>query len=122
MTKDSQNGQDKPETATAAGFDPAGMFQSFMSNFSENAALGNTSAAGMLEMNQHWLNFLGDRFKQDSALLQKLGKCTNPAEMGAVHADFYKNTAEHYQREIAEMTELGQRAIGQFQNSGQPKL
>ena len=85
-----------------------------MSNFSESSALGNTPAASVLEMNPHWLDFLGERFKQDSTLLQKLVKCTNPTEMSAVQMEFYKDTAEHYQREIAEMTELGQQAIGQL--------
>lgn len=118
MNKEAQNGKAKPETNPATGFDPAGMFQSFMSNFSESSTLDNTPAAGILEMNQHWLDFLGERFKQDAALLQKLSKCTNPAEMSAVHMEFYKETTDHYQREIAEMTELGQQAIGQLKNLG----
>ncbi len=53
MTEEAQNGQAKPETISATGFDPSAMFQSFMPNFSESATLGNTPAVSVLEMNQH---------------------------------------------------------------------
>ena len=49
----------------------------------------------------------------------QLSKCTNPSEMSAVHSEFYKEAAESYQREFAEMAELGQQAIGQLGKIGQ---
>jgi|GEM_PF-3564115 len=119
MTKETQNDKSKPETPIFPGFDPTAMFQSFMSKSSAASDVGSSPAAGWLEMNQQWMNFLGERFKQDSALLQKLSKCTNPSEMSAVHSEFYKEAAESYQREFAEMAELGQQAIGQLTNIGQ---
>jgi hypothetical protein len=118
MTKETQNGKSKPETSTTSGYDPTAMFQSFMSNFSEVSTVNNNPAAGWMEMNQQWANFLGERFKRDSALLQKLSKCKDPAEISAAHMEFYTEAAEHYQREFAEMTKLGQQAIGQLTNGG----
>ncbi|MCO4846496.1 MAG: phasin family protein [Yoonia sp.] len=114
MTKETQSGKSNSETSKTSGFDPTEMFQSFMSKFAEASDSDSNPAAGWMELNQHWMNFLGDRFKQDTALLQKLSKCTDPAEMTAAHTEFYKETVEDYQREFAEMTKLGQQAIGQL--------
>ena len=119
MTQDVQNGDITSEKAANSGFYPAAMFQSFMSKLSDASPKGANPAAGFMEMNQHWVNFLGDRFKQDSALLQRLGKCSSPAEMSAANSEFYAEAAADYQREFAEMVELGQQAFGQFANVSQ---
>ena len=117
MTKATQNSKSNPKSHSTAGFDPSAMFQSFMANFSDSGIAGPNPAVGWLEMNQQWMNFLGERFKQDAALLQKLSKCKTSEEINAAQTEFYKDAAEHYQREFAEMTELGQQAIGQLTNT-----
>lgn len=95
-------------------FDPGAMMQDFMSKFADMTGAKHNPAAGWLEMNEHWTNFLGERFKKDSALLHQLGKCASPADAGAAQMAFYKEAAEDYQREFKEMAELGKKAIGQI--------
>ncbi len=112
MTKTSKNNGLAPKASGFPDFDPSAMVQSFMSQVSAVPA-GNRTA-GWLEMNQHWMTFLGDRFKQDAALLLQLSKCTNPEEVGVAHTEFYKKSVEDYQQEFAEMAELGQKAMGQL--------
>lgn len=116
MTKETQNSKGKSDTSTRAGFDPTAMFQNFMSNFLEIPTDGKNPVSGLLEMNQQWMNFLSERFKKDSDLLQKLSKCTSPAEISAAQMEFYQDAARHYQREFAHMTDLGQQAVGQLAN------
>jgi hypothetical protein len=122
MTQDDQNDKITSDKHVNSGFDPAAMFQSFMSQLSDASPKDTNPAAGIMEMNQHWMNFLGDRFKQDSTLLQRLGKCTNPTEMSAANSEFYAEAAADYQREFAEMVELGKQAFGQFANADQVNI
>ena len=119
MTKETQNGKSNSETSMIPGFDPTAVFQNFMSNFSEASAGGGNPAAGRLETNQQWMNFLGERFKRDSALLQKLSTCKNPADVSAAYMEFSKEAVENYQREFSEMTKLSQQAIGQLTKTSQ---
>jgi hypothetical protein len=117
MTKKTKNGKGKSATPAGAGFDPTAMFQHFMSNFLELPTDGKNPVSGVLEMNRQWMNFLSERVRKDSELLQKLSKCTSPAEIGVAQMEFCHDAARHYQREFAQMTDLGQRAIGQFANT-----
>lgn len=119
MTKEPHTSKSTTETSANPGFDPTAMFQSFMSKFSNTASAGENPAAGWLAMNQHWMNFLGERFKKDAALLERLSKCTKPEDMNAVHSEFYKEAVQDYRLEFAEMAELGELAVLRMANSGQ---
>jgi hypothetical protein len=121
MTKETQNGKNNSETSMIPGFDPTAMVKSFMSKFSDASTVKGNPTAGWLEMNQQWMNFLSERFKRDSALLQKLSKCKNPGEMSAAYMEFSKDAVENYQHEFSEMTKLGQQAIGQLTKASQAR-
>lgn len=115
MTKNSNGADSAPQSFGVSGFDPTAILQSFMTKVSE-ASIANP-ASGWLEMNQRWMSFLTERFEQDAALVQRLSKCTNPAEIRAAHAEFHKKAVEDYQQEFAEMAELSQKAMGQLTNN-----
>ncbi|WP_373085633.1 phasin family protein [Sneathiella sp.] len=112
MTKKSQDSSISPQTTGFLGFDPAAMLSAFMPKMNEVSPSGGNPVAVWLEMNQQWTAFLTKRFKKDSALLQQLTTCTSPAELNAAYSDFFKKTVEDYQRELNEMSELGQKALG----------
>ena len=114
MTKETQSTKSTNGTSAASAFDPTAMFQSLMSKFTDTPTAGENPAAGWLAMNQHWMNFLGDRFKKDAALLERLGKCTNAEDVSAAHSDFYKEAVQDYRLEFSEMAELGEQAMGKL--------
>jgi hypothetical protein len=112
------------EAAQSTSFDPMAMFQTFASKFSEVTAPGNEPTAGLMEMNQHWMDFVGARFKKDSEFFQSLSNCTSPSDLSTAHTDFYKETVEDYRAEFEKISELGQQAFskltgGQAQAGGE---
>lgn len=111
--------QDAGISSQSPGFDPAAMLNAFMPKMNEVSASDGNPVAVWLEMNQQWTAFLTKRFKKDAALLQQLTTCTNPAELNAAYSDFFKKTVEDYQREITEMAELSQKALGQQGTPGE---
>ena len=119
MTKDIQNGKMTPETAKTSDFNPMAMFQAFMPKSPETSANGGYPAADLFEMNQNWFNFLGRRFAQDTAWIQRLSACKSPAEMSVANAEFCKDAAADYQREFTEAIENGQQVFAQFASIGQ---
>ncbi|MEP3086984.1 MAG: phasin family protein [Sedimentitalea sp.] len=90
-----------------------------MSKFADSATASENPAAGWLAMNQHWMNFLGERFKKDAALMEQLSKCTKPEDVSAVQSEFYNEAAQDYRLEFAEMTELGEQAMIKLANISQ---
>lgn len=117
MTKDVQNVKTIAETSGIPDFGPMAMYQEIMSKYTQAFATDGNPAAGWFELNQQWINFVGERIKQDAALVQKLGKCSNAAEMTAVWDAFAKEAFQDYRLEFAEMTELSQEAFIRFMNS-----
>lgn len=111
--------QDTGISSQPSGFDPAAMLNAFIPKMNETAISGGNPVAVWLEMNQQWAAFLTKRFKKDAALLQQLTTCTNPAELNAAYSDFFKKTVEDYQRELTEMADLGQKALGQQETPGE---
>ncbi|MEO1638312.1 MAG: phasin family protein [Pseudomonadota bacterium] len=114
MTKEPQTSKSTKETPSIPVFDPTVMFQTFMSKFTDTATAGENPAAVWLAMNQHWMNFLGERFKKDAALLERLSKCTKPKDLSAAQSEFYKEAVQDYRLEFAEMAELGEQAMIQL--------
>ena len=53
----------------------------------------------------------------DLTMPQRLSKCTSPAEISAAHAEFYKETVKTISRYFTEITELGQKAMGQVKEN-----
>lgn len=121
MTKKPQDSGISPQIPGFSGFDPAAMLSAFLPKMNEVSASGGNPVAVWLEMNQHWTAFLTKRYKKDTALFQQLTTCSNPAEMNAAYSDFFKKTVEDYQRELTEMAELGQKAMGQQEVPGEAK-
>jgi len=103
------------------GFDPAAMMQAFTAKMGEASASGSNPAAGWLELQQHWMTFLSDRFRQDAELVQRLRTCTNPSDMTEACTNFYAGAAADYQSHIAKITTLGQQALMGAAVSGDAK-
>ena len=116
MTKDSQD-----TGMGIAGFDPTAMMRAFMPNLNEASTSGSNPFTRWLELNQHWTAFLTKRYQKDKALLQQLATCSSPTEMNAAYSDFFKKAVEDYQRELTEIAELGQKAMGQQEVPGGAK-
>ncbi|SLN31252.1 hypothetical protein PEL8287_01460 [Roseovarius litorisediminis] len=113
MARDSKGNGGAQKANKSSVFDPIATLQDFMSKMDGVSPSGANPMAGWLEMNQHWMTFLSNRFKQDADLLHRLGACKDPTEATSTFSDFYKAAVDDYQREFAEMASLGQKAIDQ---------
>lgn len=111
MTQETQISATTSAPLAFFGFDPTAMMQAFTPKLGEASASGSNPAAGWLELQQHWMSFLSDRFKQDANLFQKLRACTNPSEMTEACASFYAEAATDYQGHISKIATLGQQAL-----------
>lgn len=112
MTKTSQGDDAMQSKSGFPIFDPTAILRDWMSKMNGDSVPNTPPMVGWIEMNQHWMTFLSDRFKQDAALLGHLTTCTNPTEMAQAYTDFYKAAVGDYQSELAEIASLGQKAIG----------
>jgi hypothetical protein len=112
MSSDQDSGTNLP------GFDPSAALQAFMPFANGAATNGSSALAGWMEINKHWTTFLMDRFQQDTALVDQLSKCSDPAEISGVYTEFFQKTLTDYQGEFAEMSTLGQKVVDQTVKSG----
>ncbi|MEN8952373.1 hypothetical protein [Planktotalea arctica] len=106
-----KNSPQKSATAStplpSLGFDPSEMMQGFTSKTGDISVFGGFSKNGWLDLQQHSMNFLSNRFKQDAELFNKLKSCSNTSEMTQACSDFYTGAAEDYQTQVAKLTTLG---------------
>jgi hypothetical protein len=118
MAKDTQCGKGVVAISEDSGIDPVAAYQTYMSRFTDIFVGEDNPAAGWEKMNRHWMNFLGARFKQRTALLQRLSNCSNATEVSAACEAFSTETIQDYRLEFAEVSELAQMAYIQSVNTG----
>ncbi|WP_139816280.1 hypothetical protein [Planktotalea arctica] len=121
MTKVSQNSATAPAPQAFFGFDPTAMMQAFTAKASESSLSDSNPTAGWLELQQHAMTFLSDRFKQDADLFHRLGTCANQSDMAEACTDYSKRAAEDYASHVAKITALGQQAMTSTVVSGEAK-
>jgi hypothetical protein len=121
MTKENKISGNSHSEWPFIGFDPTAMMQEFTTKMGEASVSVGNPAAGWLELQQHWMTFLSDRFKQDADLFHSLKACTNPSDMTEACSVFYKRAAEDYQSHIAKIFALGQQAMTGAAASGQAR-
>lgn len=69
----------------------------------------NTRAlAQWTEAHAIWLRFMQRRLTSDMELPARLAQCKSPQDLVRVTSEFFQAAAQDYQREIAEVTRLGQ--------------
>ncbi|MEH6830022.1 MAG: hypothetical protein V7661_04200 [Sulfitobacter sp.] len=122
MTQANQNSATAPAPLAFSNFDPTAMMQAFTARASNASVSGGNPAAGWLELQQHGMTFLSDRFKQDANLFHRLGTCTNPSDMAEACTDYAKRATEDYQSHVAKITTLGQQVMTNADVSGEAKV
>lgn len=120
MTDSAQKPGDAQKNAKADNYDPTAVMRTFMAQMSESSAPSAAAMTDWQDMQQHWMNFLMDRFQQDAALMQQVAKCSNPAEVSATMTEFYNTAMKGYQREFTEMAERGQKVMTSFASAATP--
>lgn len=111
MTNSPQNSVTAYTPLPFFGFDPTEMMQAFTSKMGDTSIFGGFPTKGWLDLQQHSMTFLSNRFKQDAELFNKLKSCSNTSEMTQACSNFYTGAAEDYQTQVAKITTLGQQAM-----------
>lgn len=64
-------------------------------------------------VNAEWMNFVNRRVNEDFALPQHVIACKGPEEVWRVYAEFFQKAFDDYQKEFAELANLGSKAASE---------